>query len=271
MIVLALAAVAVLSQGPDFTWSGDVGAGKRVTVKNVIGDIRIEPASGATATVTGVKRAGRHGDPKEVEIRQVAGKDGPVFCVVYPGSDGDCGGGRGEKHEENDTRVDFTIRLPAGAALAAMTVSGDVLGHGIRGSAEVRSVSGDVSLSDVTGDLVEGRSVSGDVRLEKIAAGEVVAESVSGDLLYSGEIRGKGSYDFKTVSGDVTLEIPGGAGAEVSGSTFSGDVRSGFALKGEGSQYGSRQRIRGTIGDGSARIRFESLSGDLSLREAGKK
>jgi DUF4097 and DUF4098 domain-containing protein YvlB len=123
----------------------------------------------------------------------------------------------------------------------------------------------------VTGELVEGRSVSGDVRLERIAAGEVVAESVSGDLLYSGEIRGKGSYDFKTVSGDVTLEIPGGAGAEVSGSTFSGDVSSSFALKGESSQYGSRQRIRGTIGDGAARIRLESLSGDLNLREAGKR
>jgi hypothetical protein len=40
-------------------------------VKNISGDIKVEPTSGSQATVTAVKRPGRHGDPEDVVVRQV--------------------------------------------------------------------------------------------------------------------------------------------------------------------------------------------------------
>jgi hypothetical protein len=271
MLTIALFTLAALSQGPDFSWSGELGAGKRLTVKNISGDIRIEPASGNSVSVTGVKKAGRHGDPKDVEIRQVKTGDGITVCVVYPGSRNDdegCDGRGGNRGDRNDTRVDFTVRLPSGAALSAMTVSGDVEGRGIRGAVEARTVSGDVSLSDVDGQVVDAQTVSGDVSLEDVGATEVTGHTVSGDVEFSGEIRPRGDYDFKSLSGDVVMRIPKNAGAEVTGSTFSGDFRSSFALTTRAtSRYTGSQRINGTIGDGSARIRVESFSGDVAIRE----
>lgn len=274
MITVALFTLAALAQGPDFSWSGELASGKRLTVKNIVGDIRIEPASGRSVSVTGVKKAGRHGDPKDVEIRQVQTGDGITVCVVYPGSRNDeegcdrLGGHKGDGWNNNDTRVDFTVRLPSGTALNAMTVSGDVDGRGIRGAVEARTVSGDVHLSDVTGPLVDAQTVSGNVTLDGVGADEVTGHTVSGEVEFSGEIRPKGDYDFKSLSGDVVMRIPKNAGAEVSGSTFSGDFRSSFALTTRvTSRYTGSQRINGTIGDGSARIRIESFSGSVEIRE----
>jgi DUF4097 and DUF4098 domain-containing protein YvlB len=274
MLTVALFTLAALAQGPDFSWSGELASGKRLTVRNISGDIRIEPASGRTMSVTGVKKAGRHGNPNDVEIRQVQTGDGVTVCVIYPGSRNDeegCdgrGGHRGDGWDNNDTSVDFTVHLPSGTALNAMTVSGDVEGHGIRGAIEARTVSGDVQLSDVTGPVVEAQTVSGDVTLESVGADEVTGHTVSGDVEFSGEIRPKGDYDFKSLSGDVVMRIPRDAGAEVTGSTFSGDFRTSFALTTRAtSRYTGSQRLNGTIGNGSARIRVESFSGSVEIRE----
>lgn len=274
MLTVALFTLAALAQGPDFSWSGELASGKRLTVRNISGDIRIEPASGRTVSVTGVKKAGRHGNPNDVEIRQVQTGDGVTVCVIYPGSRNDeegCdgrGGHRGDGWDNNDTSVDFTVHLPSGTALNAMTVSGDVEGHGIRGPIEARTVSGDVQLSDVTGPVVEAQTVSGNVTLESVGADEVTGHTVSGDVEFSGEIRPRGDYDFKSLSGDVVMRIPRDAGAEVTGSTFSGDFRTSFALTTRAtSRYTGSQRLNGTIGNGSARIRVESFSGSVEIRE----
>jgi len=275
--MIGMLLVVALSQGKDFTWSGAMGEGKRLTVKNVIGDVRIEPAGGGTATVTGTKRAGQHGDPEDVVVRQVDTREGVVICVLYPGNrddDGDCDqdeDSHGGQHQRNDTRVDFMVRVPAGVHLTAGTVSGDVTGRGLRGDVEARSVSGDVELADITGRLVEAQTVSGDVALSGIQATDVVAETVSGDVDFSGAVRSKGNYELKTLSGDIVMEIPLGAGAEVTGATFSGRFTSAFPLTTRAtSKYTSQKRIVGTIGDGSARIRVESFSGDVALRSGGR-
>lgn len=274
--MIGMLMVLALAQGQDFQWSGTLAAGQRLTVKNLAGDVRVEPASGRTASVNATRRAGRRGRPEDVEIRRVETAEGVTVCVIYPAQrtrDEGCdteGRWSSDREDRNDTRVDFTIRLPEGAALAAYTVSGSVTGRGIRGTAEVRSVSGDVRLQDVAAGLVEAQTVSGSVELTDIRADEVVAGTVSGDVEFRGEIRPRGHYDLKTLSGDVVLVVPAGAGAEITGSTFSGSFSSAFPIAGEPSgRWMRRNRISGTIGDGSARIRVESFSGNVALRAAG--
>jgi DUF4097 and DUF4098 domain-containing protein YvlB len=270
MITVLMMLAAVPGQG--FTWSGELAAGKRLTVKNVIGDVRVEVAAGRTASVEGVRKAGRYGDPEDVVIRQVETADGVTICVLYPpqrnagGCDHD-GDWNGDRPERNDTRVDFVVRLPSGVHLAAATVSGDVVGRGLRSSVDARTVSGDVRLADVEGATLEATTVSGDVELSAVEATELAAETVSGDVDFRGVLRRNGRYELKSLSGDVVMELPAGSGANVSGSTFSGRFQSDFPLTSRASgKYASGKRIEGTIGDGSARLRVESFSGDLALR-----
>ncbi len=277
MFTLALLTVATLAQAQDFTWTGPVASGKTLTIKNIVGDVTVEPATGRDVRVTAVKREGRRGDPEDVEIRRVEDGDGVTICVVYPQSDADDGcdfrgrvrrGDRRNRHwDDNDTRVDFTVRVPAGTKLSANTVSGDVIARGLRGDTEVHSVSGDVRLTDVEGATVEAQTVSGSIELDGVNATELGAETVSGDIDFRGEIRPRGDYDLKTLSGDVVMRIPRGTGAEITGSTFSGDFHSDFSITSRTtSRFTRSQRISGTIGDGSARIRVESFSGDVEVR-----
>jgi hypothetical protein len=278
----ALLSASSLAAQADFELRRELATGARFEVRNIIGDVRIEPASGRTLDVRAVKREGRHGDPRDVEIRAVELSGGGVaVCVYYPSSgrrDDDSRGRRGRSgdscnrdgwhsnNERNDTRVDFTIRVPANLKLDLATVAGDVIGRGLSGEVEVRTVSGDLRLSDVRGSRFEATTVSGDIDLRDIDAATVEAETVSGDVNYTGSIQRDGEYFFKTLSGDVELGVPGRPDATLRGSTFSGRLVSDFPTS-QGDRR-RRNRFSATWGSGSASIEVESFSGDVRIRSS---
>ena len=279
LTALALAVTAV--QGQDWSWSGPLAAGRTLTIRNIVGDVTVERASGGTVEIQARKRAGRRGDPADVTIHRIETSSGIEVCVIYPNmdqDDDDCDRrssrrGRHDDRDQNDTRVYFTVRLPAGAHLDAGTVAGDVIARGLRGGeVELASVSGDIDASDVTAPVLEVKTVSGDITLLGIASGDVAGETVSGDVEYSGEVRSQGRYDFQSLSGDVILMVPEGLSARVNASTFSGDFFSDFAMSMSGSMSTSRKsrrRISGTIGEGSASLDLQSFSGDVEIRRRG--
>lgn len=245
-----LAAAAPAAQQP-FRWSGRIPAGKTVEVKGVRGTIRALPASGSEVEVVATRRGGRS-DPESVRIEVVPHDGGVTVCAVYPRGtrsrdEGynrcEPGDWRGLNVQDNDVAVDFTVRVPAGVRLAARNVSGDVAAEGLRGYVEARSVSGDVRIS--TTGFGEASTVSGGIHATLGSSGW------SGDL------------DFRTVSGDVTLELPARVSTEVRLETMSGDIRSDFPLEVERRQM--RRRVRGTLGDGGRELHVTTLSGNVRL------
>jgi hypothetical protein len=252
---LLLAAGGGKAQEP-FRWRGRIPAGEAVEVRGIVGDIRAEPASGSEVEVVAVKRAGRHGDPEDVRIETVRKGSGVLVCAVYPSRRGERrgerSGARGEcdsrieigPDEQNDTRVDFTVRVPAGVRLVARNVAGDVEALSLRGPVEVSSVSGDVRVS--TSAWGEASTVSGDVEARLGSTGS------------------DGTLRFRTVSGDVSVELPAGVDAEVRASTMSGRVTSDFTL--EESRGFMHHRARGTLGRGGRRVEIETVSGNVRLR-----
>jgi Toastrack DUF4097 len=309
-LALALVTAGVVpgrAQSRDFSFRRELSSGAHFALRNIIGDVRIEPASGRTLEVTAVKRAGRHGDPDDVEIRAVEMGDGVAICVYYPNSgyrsdhdrdDGDrarddrddddrAGDARNDDrssrrstrsrrsdpcrregnwggNNRNDTEVSFTVRLPAGLDVDVRTVSGDVTGRGLRGRLDLGTVSGDLRLTDVQGASLDASSVSGDVELIDVDARDVGAETVSGNVTYTGRIQREGSYDFKTLSGDVELTLPEQPNARLRGSTFSGRLVSDLPTSRDGRRH--RSRFEASWGDGSATIDVESFSGDVRIQ-----
>jgi hypothetical protein len=241
-----------------FRWTGRVAQGKTLEVKGVSGTIRALPASGREVEVVAVRRAGRS-DPESVRIEVVPHDGGVTVCAVYPrGSRGrraepaaghnrcDPGEWNDLNVQDNDVKVDFTVRVPAGVRLAARNVSGDVEAEGMRG-------------------WVEARSVSGDVRLSTTGYGE--ASTVSGEIFASlGSAAWSGGLEFSSVSGDVTVEIPAGAGTDVRIRTMSGEVETDFPLEVE--RRSMRRSVRGTLGGGGRELAVTTLSGDVRLRRA---
>lgn len=270
-MMLALAAATMQQQ--DFAWQGDLSAGQQVAVGNIVGDIRIEPTSGRRAEVTATKRAGRRGDPRDVEIRAEETSSGVRVCVRYPSDSwqrGDgwrCGDRQGGSNREyqNDTRVDFVIRLPQGVHLDATTISGNVEARNLSADAKVTTISGFVRVDGFAGEELQARTVSGDVGLRNIRGRRVGAETVSGSVSYEGTLDRQGNYDFKTLSGRVEVLLPEGTGAELRASTFSGRIRfPEVALSNVNMRRNNRASAR--IGNGGASLWVESFSGDVEVR-----
>jgi len=293
LALLVAAAGSAPAQSKDFSFRRELSSGSRFALRNIIGDVRIEPAGGRTLEVTAVKREGRYGDPEDVEIRPVELADGVAICVYYPNMNSrdrdrddrdadredrrDSGSSRsrrsdpcnrngrwGGNNNRNDTEVTFTVRLPAGLDVDLRTVSGDVIGHGLRGRLDLGTVSGDLRLTDVQGETLDASSVSGDVEMVDMDVHDVGAETVSGDVTYTGRIQREGSYDFKTLSGDVELTFPGQPDARLRGSTFSGRLVSDLPTTRDGRRH--RSRFDATWGDGSATIDVESFSGNVRIQ-----
>jgi len=112
---------------------------------------------------------------------------------------------------------------------------------------------------------VHANSVSGDLKLDRLRATSVSAHSVSGDVeVHVEELSGRGDLSFKTVSGDVTIELPRGLDADVSLSTVSGSLESDFQMTLNGRV--SRRRIEAKVGQGGRELDVSTVSGDVRLK-----
>jgi hypothetical protein len=277
-LAAAMAAAAALPAAAqqDFRWSGRIADGQRIQINNIKGEIRAEPASDGEVTVTAHPHGGRG-----VRVEMVRRSYGVVICAVYPSSgegsrrrdDDDDDDSRSEPRDacnsrgvnvhDSDAEVDFVVRVPAGTKLAANNVSGDVDIRGVRGPVQARSVSGDVHVS---------------------SSGEVEAASVSGDVFAAlGRIPADG-LEFRSVSGNVTLELPADVDADFHARTLSGEIDSDFPLtmggregrRGRDDDDGDRRFVRvrvghdmrGRLGRGGPELSVTTVSGDVTLHRA---
>jgi hypothetical protein len=74
---------------------------------------------------------------------------------------------------------------------------------------DIETKRGNISINNVRGGMVRARvSTSGDIELTGIRASEVIAENGVGHMLFDGELLSGGSYTFKSLSGDININIP---------------------------------------------------------------
>ena len=200
------------------------------------------------------------------------------------------------------TAARLKIMMPRTAALFAQLVSSDLATKGLTAAADVQTVSGDVYLvtaSDVRVHSISGDvhvqaspqstrlnldSVSGDLRLEG-GTGDLTLNSVSGDAqlsgghftrmhlkTVSGDVSGSvaltadGQLEAESVSGDVSIKFAGGLpAADFDLQSLSGDVQSCRGHAAERPKFGPGSRLNFREGAGTAKVRAESKSGDVSL------
>jgi putative adhesin len=234
----------------DFRWDKSLPNGSHVTVHDINGDISITPSTNGRVEIVGI----RHGSDRyadDLKAQVVETRDGIVVCVVWRDSDSECDDRGYHSHGEggdhwNHGSMDLELRVPSDVQVSANSVSGDIGIVGARGD-------------------VRANSVSGDVKLDRLRASSVSAHSVSGDIeVHVEELTGRGDLSFKTVSGDVTVELPRGLDADVSLSTVSGSLDSDFQMTLNGRV--SRRRIEARVGQGGRGLDVTTVSGDVRLK-----
>lgn len=180
-------------------------------------------------------------------------------------------GTRGEVEvsaQSGDIRVEDVV-----GRLDVKSFSGDVVAANVTGDVEVVTQSGDLTLSDVRGN-VEISNTSGDITLRGMTSKLVRVRTTSGDVTYDGIIDPAGRYELVSHSGDVRLRIPRDANAQLTVSTWNGEIDSDFPITLRPGEHGigasNSKRFTFSIGAGSARITAETFSGDVTVSSNGR-
>jgi len=215
--------------------------GGSLSVRLISEDLHVRGVQGLTAVrvVRGQSavRTHQHGNSVEVESGLTAGEfHGFSFSFGF--------GGDGEPVE---------LEVPAGMPCELKTVSGDITISDLTGETVARSVSGDVRVSRMA-HVRSAQSTSGDVDLDQcLVDGDVISKS--GDVeIQSSTVCGM----LKSYSGDVSVRDSILNDTDVL--SFSGDVR----LEGVTLQAGAR--LRTTSGDVSAQLNQHDVLVDVETR-----
>jgi DUF4097 and DUF4098 domain-containing protein YvlB len=199
--------------------------------------------------------------------------------------------------------TDLVVKIPAASALSVNTVSADIRATGVLGAQRlqavsggidteaaaediecktvsgdvnikgggkdtvinVTTVSGDASLTGVSGE-VNGTTVSGDLSVTAATANRSRLASTSGDLGLRGKLGADARIELQSTSGDVRVDLAGPVSADFDVSSFSGGIRNCFGPRpSRASEYGPGTELRFSQGEGAARVRIRTMSGDVSL------
>jgi len=283
-------------QSERITQTYKVGDEGSLDLSNLSGDVRVTGGGGGEIRIEAVKRA-RHRDDREakalldrlrVEINNVGGR--VEVRAVYPRTNG-----------RMSASVDFVITVPASAAVALKTISGNIIVTNVRGEVRADTISGDLELSgtpnvlmgktvsgtltarnitaanaltltSISGNIItselktralDANTVSGDVLLRGLQVERLEAKSVSGNIEFAAPLVRGGRYSFNSHSGDVRVAVLNDAGFELDANTFSGSVRSDFpiTLRTDTDGRGGRGRESRTI-----RGSYGDASAFLSVR-----
>jgi hypothetical protein len=270
-------------------------------LQNVAGDIVVNGGGGRDVRIEAVRRV-RAASPadarsllEQLQVR-VTERGGTIEVrTTYP------------RRRGASAAVDYTVALPDEAHVTLHTVSGNVRVSNVRGELRAESVSGDITAASVRrvrnlrtvsgtlqvtgaeGSEIEGATVSGDVivrdltvrtidlksvsgnmRFTDVEIERANLTSVSGDIEFTGPLARSGRYELQSHSGNLRVTPTGDLGFDVEARTFSGTVRSDYALTvREGTALGftggMRRGLRGTFGAPGAALVLQSFSGDVTI------
>ncbi len=235
----------------DFRWRGRLASGRVVEIKGVNGGIEAEPSTSGEVEVSAEKSA-RRGDASGVRVEVVEHAEGVTICAVYPSSEGEqpnvcTPGDKGRMNvRNNDTQVEFKVRVPAGVRFTGRTVNGDVRAERLGADVEATTVNGSVKVS--TTGLARAKTVNGSINASM------------GSAEWSDELA------FHTVNGGIELSFPASLSATVEAETLNGDIQTDFPLTVTGRF--SKRHLSGTIGGGGRELNLKTVNGSVQIRRA---
>jgi len=174
--------------------------------------------------------------------------------------------------------IDYELVVPARSRVRARTGSGNLRVEGVTGPVAASTGSGRTRVANVSGGVTV-EAGSGDVELTAVT-GAVDVRTRSGSIDVTGydmalraetgsgrihvEGTSGGAWELGAGSGDVSIDLPDGAGFEIDARTDSGTVRIHRPVTVP--EEMRRGELRGVVGDGGPRMTLRSGSGDVTIR-----
>jgi hypothetical protein len=253
--MLALPVAAQTQQSEPFNWSGRVPAGGWIRIRNLSGSITVGAATGDNVEVTATKRW-RRGDPNSVRLETKKfgpGNESMLICALW-GERSSCDehsyqsrsddNDRGMRN--NDVNVDFRVLVPRGVKVGVSTINGTVTVDGATSEVDAGTINGDIDVT-TSGGPVNAHNINGDVRARL------------------GKVDSDAPMEFKTITGNVSVEFGNDFGADVNLHTLNGSLNTNFEMTISGRL--DPKRLRTHIGrPGGPRIQISTVNGNVELK-----
>ncbi len=212
-----------------------LAAGGNFTLDNVNGSVQVEGWDRDEVEVRAVKTARADaGDLDSVQIEVENDASDVAVHTRYPVGEG------------GEVAVEYRIHVPYRALLGAVgTVNGSVCVHGVQGGGELRSVNGNVEVTDSSGRF-SAKTTNGDLRLEL-------------RHLQDGQ-----PMSLETVNGSVVLGLPSNARANLEVQNMNGDFYSEVPVTSTHMLPGSHG-FRGKLGQGGGAISVRTVNGGIRV------
>jgi DUF4097 and DUF4098 domain-containing protein YvlB len=179
------------------TNSFNVGAAGSLFLTNIAGDITIKGGTGNEIRIEALKhgKGGNDNDAKmqlqNIQVMMNKVGDRVEIKALHAG-------------RNNRGWVDFTVYVPTTTSVEVQSVSGDLALYNVKGELRGQTVSGDVTGSGL-GKVAALKTMSGDVRINGVeSSGPLSLSAMSGDVVI--ENLHAPSVDAESVSGDVRLK-----------------------------------------------------------------
>ncbi len=249
--ILLLVACGAENAVPHFELHDKLAAGQTLSIRNVSGSVRVEPArDGQLSIVAQGVTQGARAEPVHVISNAVG--DGLAVCAIWnrsnscdSGSFSPSGASFWQKFRfTSHVDVNFIVQLPPGVKLDVRDVNGNITVVGATSDVLVHAINGSVSASTDAGAL-ELETVNGNVK---------------------GDIKGIPTrLSAKTVNGTVDITGPADLAGELQMSAVNGGVASDFAITTVGKL--SKRRMAGQIGTGGGALELKSVNGGVRLHK----
>ena len=212
-----------------------LSSGGNFQLDNINGSVQVDGWDRDEVEVSAVKTA--QSDPDDLDRVQIDVESVPGQVAVhtlYPSSTG------------SGVTVEYHVHVPFRVLLAAVkTVNGSVLVHGVRGGGDLRSVNGDVQVTD--------------------SVGRFNAKTTNGNLnLQLRDVTNGAPMEIETVNGSVVLMLPSDTRANLKVQNMNGDFSSELPVSAATAPT-NLGAFRARLGTGGGEISLRTINGTIQL------
>ncbi len=233
-------AVADVREEEQFTFELDSGG--RFSLENVNGGITVVGGDGNEVIVIARKKADNQKGLDGIEILIDASSTSISIDTKLPKNKGWFGG------NTEGAQVTYEVSLPATTNLDSIS--------SVNGGVEIRGVFGEIEAETVNGG-VDVEDISSDASLETVN-GSITARVSS--------LTGDQRLQLETVNGRINVSIPENSDVTLSAETVNGSINADdFGIEADKGLIG--RSLRGTVGDGSARLSADTVNGGVKIRK----
>jgi len=234
----------------------------------------------------------RFGEGRKIVIRSKTSSDKVEVYAEQKGSRFEIRTHTLQPGSAEERRVEYEVFLPARVGITVRADSGPIRVKGLRGSEiildgdsspvevhevdaagqhlHVRTVSGNITLGNISSAHLEIRSLGGNVSLEKVSGPKVQVTTTQGNIRYSGAFGSNGEYSLISHSGNIDVALPETASVDMMAESVEGSADNDFPLqrKARSSFLPHQGRsFSGTSHSGSSSVQLSSFSGKIRVKK----